>query len=105
MILATLHWLYAMPGHHGSQCMCAMLQVLYHHLDLLMHIKQFSFNECQQAKPSGPGHGLLPDQDIAGALWEKVAVDLISPWLASTPQTDVEFFDLTCIDTTTNPVK
>ncbi len=31
-----------------------------------------------------PDHSLLPDQDIAGAPLEEVAVDLIGPWLAST---------------------
>ncbi len=70
-----------------------------------MHIERFAFDKCKQAKPSGPGHSLLPDWDIAGAPWEEVAVDLIGPWPASTPHGIVEFFTLTCIDTTTNLAK
>ncbi len=70
-----------------------------------MHIERFACDVCQQAKPSGPGHGLLPDRDIAGAPWEEIAVALIGPWPASTPHGTVEFFALTCIDTTTNLVK
>jgi len=37
--------------------------------------------------------------------WEEVAVDLIGPWPASTPNGFVEFFALMCIDNTTNLVK
>ncbi len=70
-----------------------------------MHIECFACDICQCAKPSGPGHGLLPDCNIADAPWEEVAVDLIGPWPASTPHGPVEFFALTCIDTTTNLVK
>ncbi len=70
-----------------------------------MHIDHFACDECQQAKSSGPGHGLLPNQDIAGAPWEEVAVDLIGPWPVATPHDTVEFFALTCIDTTTNLVE
>ncbi len=70
-----------------------------------MHIERFACDECQRAKPSGPGHGLLPDRDIAGAPWEEVAVDLIGPWTTSTPHGSVDFFALTCIDTTTNLVE
>ncbi len=67
-----------------------------------MHIEHFACDKCQQANSSGPGHGLLPNQDIAGAPREEVAVDLLGPWPASTPYGTVEFFTLTCIDTTTN---
>ncbi len=66
-----------------------------------MHIERFACNICQCAKPSGPGHGLLPNQDIAGALWEEIAVDLIGPWLVPTPHGIMEFFVLMCIDTAT----
>ncbi len=55
--------------------------------------------------PSSPSHGLLPDQDIAGAPWEETAVDLTGPWPASTSHGTVEFFTLICSDTTTNLVK
>ncbi len=64
-----------------------------------------SSHKCQQAKPNGPSHSLLPSRDISGAPWEEVAVDLIGPWHASSPYDDVEFFDLTYIDTTTNLIK
>ncbi len=70
-----------------------------------MHIESLACNKYQQAKPSGPGQGLLPNWDIAGAPLEEVAVDLIGPWPASTPHGPVEFFALTCIDTITNLVK
>ncbi len=70
-----------------------------------MHIECFVRDEYQHAKPSGPGHGLLPDWDIAVAPWEEIVVDLIGPWPASTPHGIVAFFALTCIDTTTNLVK
>ncbi len=43
--------------------------------------------------------------DVAGALWEEIAADLISPWTVLTPHNDIEFYDLTWIDTTTNFVK
>ncbi len=70
-----------------------------------MHIECFACDICQQAKLSGPGHGLLPDRNIAGTPWEEVAVDLIGPGPASTQHGPVEFCALTCIDTTTNLVK
>ena len=73
--------------------------------NLHMHIECFDCDKCQHAKPSGPGHGLLPDQDIAGAPWEEVAFNLIDPWPASIPHGPVEFFALNCIGTTTNLVK
>ena len=105
MIRPTLHWFHAMLGHPGSRRMRATLQARYHHPHLRMHIERFACDICQRVKPSGPGHGLLPDRDIAGAPWEEVAVDLIGPWPASTPHGTVEFFALTCIDTTTNLVE
>ncbi len=92
MIWPTLHWFHAMLGNPGSCHMDATLQAQYH----WMHIEHFACDIRQQAKPSGPGHGILPDWDIAGAPWEEVAVDVIGPW---------QFFALTCIDTTTNLVK
>ncbi len=70
-----------------------------------MHIEHFACDVCPWTKPSGPGHGLLPNCDIAGAPWEEVAVDLIVPWPVSIPHGTVEFFALTCIDTTPNLVK
>ncbi len=85
--------------------MHATLQAQYHHLHLCMHIECFVCDKCQCAKPSGPCHGLLSDQDIAGDPWEDVAVDLIGPWPASTSHGIVEFFALTCIDTMTNLVE
>ncbi len=68
-------------------------------------MEHFACDKCQQAKPSGLCHGLLPDGDIAGGPWEEVAVELIGPWPASTSHGTVEFFALTCIDTTTNLVE
>ncbi len=50
-------------------------------------------------------HNQFPDHDTVGNPWDEVAVDLICPWAASTPHGIVEFFALTCIDTTTNLVK
>ncbi len=105
MILPTIHWFHAMIGHPGTCYMSAMLQAQYHHPHLWMHIEHFARDKCQQAKPYSPGHGSLPNRDIAGAPWEEVAVDLIGPWPASTPYGTVEFFALMCIDTTTNLVK
>ncbi len=105
MIWSTLHWFHAILGHPGSCCMLATLQTLCHHPHHCMHIECFVFNECQHAKPSGPGHSLLPEQDVAGAPWEEVAVNFIGPWPASSPHGIVEFFAFTCIDTTTNLVK
>ncbi len=105
MIQPTLDLFHAMLGHPGSQCMHATLQSWYHHLHLHMTIEQFACDKCQCAKPSGPGHGLLPDQDIVCASWEEVELDLIGPWPASTPHEIVELFALTCIDTTTKLVK
>ncbi len=75
-----------MLGHPGSCHMCAMLQAQYHHQHQRMHIERFACDKCQQANPSGPSNGFLPDRDIAGAPWEEVAVNLICPWPASTPQ-------------------
>mmetsp|Transcript_21557 Transcript_21557/g.45333 ORF Transcript_21557/g.45333 Transcript_21557/m.45333 type:complete len:101 (+) Transcript_21557:284-586(+) len=49
--------------------------------------------------PTGPGHTLLSDWDIDGGNWEEVVVNLISPWPASTPHDDVEFYALMCIGT------
>ncbi len=91
--------------HPGS---CCIMQHCRH--NTIIHISECTLNvllvtKCQQAKPSGPGHGLLPGQDIAGAPWEEIAVDLIGPWSASTPHGTVGFFALTCIDTITNLVK
>ncbi len=71
--------------------MCAMLQAQYHHPHLHMYIEQFKCNEYQHAKTSGPSHGLLPDQDIADDPQEEVAVAIIAPWPATTPQGIVEF--------------
>ncbi len=70
-----------------------------------MHIERFACENCHQAKPSGPSHGLLPNQNIADTPGEEVAVDLNGPWPVSTPHGTVEFSALTCIDTTTNLVK
>ncbi len=94
-----------MLGHPGSHCMRATLQAQYHHPHLRMHIEHFACNVCLRAKPSGPGHGLLPNCVIAGALWEEIAVDLIGPSPVSMPHGPAEFFALTCNDTTTNLVE
>ncbi len=91
--------------HPRSFCMRSTLQAQYHHPYLCIYIECFAFDKCQSAKPSGPGHGLLSNQDIAGDPWEEVAVDLIGPWPTSTPHGILEFLTLTCIDTTTNLVK
>ncbi len=104
-IIPTIHWFHLMLGHPSSHCMHATLQAQYHHPHLQMHIERFACDECQQAKPSGPGHGLLPNQDIAGFPWDEVAVNLIGSWPVSMPHGTVEFFTLTCINTTTNLVK
>ncbi len=80
MIWPMLHWFNAMLGHPGFWCMCAMLQAKYHHPHLCMHIEQFACDKPFWPQP-------WSDWDIAGALWEEVAVDLISPWPASTPET------------------
>ncbi len=104
MIWPIIHWFHAMLGHPGSCYMRATLHARYHHPHLWMHIERFACDTYQQAKPSGPSHGLLPDCNIAGAPWEEVALDLIGPWPSSTPHGPVEFFALTCIDTTTNLV-
>ncbi len=105
MIHPTIHWFHFILRHPGSHCMCAILQAQYHHLRLCMHNECFTCDKYQCTKPSGPGHSLLPDQDITGVPWEEVAVDLIGPWPASTSHGMVEFFVLTCIDTTTNLVE
>ncbi len=94
-----------MLSYPGSHCMRAALQARCHHPHLSMHIERFACEKCQQAKPSGSGHGLLPNWDIASAPWEEVLVDLNGQWPASTPHGTVEFFTLTCINTTTNLVK
>ncbi len=101
MIETIIHWFHAMLEHPSSCRMCATLQAQYHHTHLQMHIEQYACEECQQAKPSGPGHHLLTNCDP----WEEFAVDLIDPWQASMLHDNVEFFALTCIDTTTNLVK
>ncbi len=61
MIRPTIHWFHAILGHPGSCRMCATLQARYHHPHLQMHIERFACDICQRVKPSGPGHGLLPD--------------------------------------------
>ncbi len=105
MIQLKFHWYHAMLGHPGSCHMRATLQTRYPHPRLRMHIERFACDKCQRAKPSGPSHGLIPNWDIVGAPWEEVAVDLISPLAASTPHATVEFYALTCIDTTTNLIE
>ncbi len=105
MIWLTILWFHAIFGHSGSHRMHETLQAQYHHPHLQMHIECFTCNKCQCAKPSGPGHGLLPNCDMAGAPWEEVAVDLIEPWPGSTLHSTVESFALMCIDRTTNLVK
>ncbi len=65
MILPTIYWFHIILGNPGSCHMHATLQAQYHHPHLQMHIERFTCDKCQQAEPSGPGHGLLPDWDIA----------------------------------------
>ncbi len=56
-----------MLGQPGSWHMHAMLQAQYHHPHPCSHIEQCVCEEYQHTKSSGPDHGLLPDQNIAGA--------------------------------------
>ncbi len=105
MILPTLRWFHAILGHSGIHCMHATLQASYHHPHLQTHIELFLCDKCQWTKPTRPGHGFIPDQDITSVPWEEVAVDLIGPWSVSTLHGDMKLFLLTYIDTTTNLVK
>ncbi len=104
MIWPTLHWSHIILGHPDTHHKHALLETRYHHPHLHNHIEHFLCNECQQAKPTGSGHGLLPDLKVSGIFCEQVTVDLIGPWPASTLNGDVEFYSLTFIETTTNLV-
>ncbi len=93
---AWAHWLLMHACYAANQ-------ISPHHL--FMHIECFACDKCQCTTPSGSSHGLLLDWDIAGVPWEEVAVDLIEPWITSTPHDIVKFFALTSIDTMTNFLK
>lgn len=102
MIWPTLHCFHMMLGHSGSWLMHATLQAWYPHPHLWVHNKKFECDKCQGPKPNVPGQGVLPDHDIACAPCEEFTINLIGPWTTFTPHPDIDFFALTCINTTTN---
>ena len=82
------------------------IQMRYYHPRLRKEIDDFACNACQKLKQSGPGYGLLPEQDVGTVSWAEVAVDLIGPWtLKIRGKTTQEVFALTIIDTASNLVE
>ncbi len=103
MIWPTIHWFHAMLWHSGSCCMHTMLQAWYHHPHLCMHIEcMWQMSMCQALWPQPWS---TPWLEFFWCSLGGSYIDLINPWLASTPHVIVELFALTCIYTTTNIVK
>ncbi len=66
------------------------------------HIDKLKCKDCQKHILAGHGRGLLPKQEVQIAPWEEVAINLIRPWKVKVNGQQVEFNELTCIDTVLN---
>jgi hypothetical protein len=63
------------------------------------HIEKLKCIDCQNYKLAGRGYGLQPKQEVRIAPWEEVAINLIGPWKVKVNGQQVEFNELTCINT------
>ncbi len=104
MFWPTLHWFHAILGHPGTNCMHATLKSI-HPIPTCKCILDDNCVTIINAKIHWTLPWLTSNQNIACAWWAEVTVDFIGPWPASIPHNDIQFFALTCINTTTNLVE
>jgi hypothetical protein len=105
MAVDTVKWFHQVMGHPGEKRLRDTLNRHYHHPKLQYHIDKLKCKDCQKYKLAGRGYGLLHKQEVWIAPWEEVAINLIGPWKVKVNGRQVEFNELTCIDTTSNLVK
>ena len=80
LVIPTIQYFHMILGHPGATSMRLTIQTRYYHPMLRKEIDDFACNACQKMKRSGPGYGLLPEQEVGTVPWAEVAVDLIGPW-------------------------
>ena len=89
----------------GRSRLREFLQSCYHKSNLRPAVDKHKCEHCLRNKLSGPGYGLLSEQDVRSMPFEEVAVDLIGPWKVKVNGRMVTFQALTIIDMVTNLVK
>jgi hypothetical protein len=79
MVVDTLKWLHQVMGYPGEKRLREMLNQRYHQPKLYYHIDRLKCKDCQKYKLACHGYGLLPEQEMLIAPWEKVTLNYIGP--------------------------
>ena len=105
LLTLTIQYFHMILGHPRSTRMRLTIQTRYYHPMLRKEIDDFAYDACQRMKRTGPGYGLLPEQDVVIVPWDEVAVYLIGMWTVKIRgKTTREVFALTIIDNASNLV-
>ena len=64
LVIQTIQYFHMIFRHPGATRMHLTIQTRYYHPILRKEIDDFACNACQKMKRSGPGYGLLPEQDV-----------------------------------------
>jgi hypothetical protein len=105
MVIDTVKWSHQVMGHPGEQRLRETLNQHHYHPKLRYHIDKLKCKDCQKHKFAGHCYGLLPKQEVRIVPWEEVAINLIGPRKVKVNGQQVEFNQLTCIDTASNLVE
>jgi hypothetical protein len=105
MVVDTVKWFHQVMGHPGEKRLQDTLNQRYHHPKLRYYIEKLKCKDCQKYKLAGHHYGLLPKREVWIAPWEEVAINMIGPWKVKVNGGQVEFSELTCIDTALNLVE
>lgn len=103
-----IQWYHLTLGYLGMTGLFNTISLHFHNPNLQRQINEIvqHCDPCQRYKLPGPGYRELPPRNTISIPWHEVANDLIGPWkITDTNGQDLEFNQLTIIDTVTNLVE